>query len=88
MNELPFLELIRERIYKFGRNSNNLLWRQEKLLNMFSSFEKSLDIYIDNQNFLKEQEDLKKKAGKPGKKQATQKALPTQNHLYEDEAGQ
>lgn len=58
LNELPFVELLRERIFKFGRNSNNLVWRQEKLLNFFKMFEKSLDIYIENQNCSKGSKEL------------------------------
>lgn len=54
MNELPFLELIRERIYKFSKNCNNLLWRQEKLVKFFGLFGKCLDIYLDNRAYLKE----------------------------------
>lgn len=82
------MELIRERIYKFGRNTNSLLWRQEKLLNMFRAFEKSLEIYIDNQNYLKEHEkdknDQKKKSNKIASKSKNQKPKPDKNHLYED----
>ena len=55
---MPFVELLRERIFKFGRNSNNLVWRQEKLLAFFKLFEQSLDIYLENQNFARGNAEL------------------------------
>lgn len=69
VNELPFLELIRERVYKFGRNNSNLVWRQDKLLQYFNLFDKSLDIYLDNQRHTRENANLfasdKNVLGKP-----------------------
>lgn len=69
VNELPFLELIRERVYKFGRNNSNLVWRQDKLLQYFNLFDKSLDIYLDNQRHARENAKLfasdKNVPGKP-----------------------
>ena len=64
MNELPFLELIRERIYKFSKNCNNLLWRQEKLVKFFGLFSKCLDIYFDNRAYLKENPQIAKQGVK------------------------
>lgn len=35
-----------------------MVWRQEKLLAFFKMFEKSIDVYIENQNFAKKNEAL------------------------------
>jgi hypothetical protein len=42
-----------------------LLWRQEKLLEFFSQFEKSLDIYLDNRRYCHENGPVQREEFQP-----------------------
>lgn len=52
------MDLLRERVYKFGRNVANLVWRQEKLISFSKLFEKALENYVERQKLMKAGEAL------------------------------